>query len=156
MLELAWDSIYQRNIWGDLVGFFDLDKFLPLEEEGRPEGIITLEGVKSYKEFAEKEIPKFHQHGMVSPLMSVFDIESKTAQMFSLASENFGMESYAVPSGVVSENYGQMVTPNPEPDWMITEQLSELKNAFPQVSIKIPLNKLIGSSSLMSLSPLGV
>tara|TARA_B100000131_G_scaffold319292_1_gene364887 strand:+ start:728 stop:1174 length:447 start_codon:yes stop_codon:yes gene_type:complete len=148
--------MFQRSILGDFMGYFDLDKYLPLKEEDRPEGVITLEGVESYEEFAEKEVTKHHQHGAVSPLMSVLGRGGATAQNMLMASETFSMESYMVPEYAVRENYGQTFTPNIEPNWMIREQLTELRDAFPDTKLNIPKKKLIGASSLLSLSPFGV
>jgi len=148
--------MFQRSILGDLMGYFDLDKYLPLKEEDRPEGVITLEGVESYEEFADKEVTKYHQHGAVSPLMSVLGRGGKTAQNMLMASETFSMESYMVPEYAVRENYGQTFTPNIEPNWMIREQLTEMRDAFPDTTLTIPKKKLIGASSLLSLSPFGV
>jgi len=143
------------------MSFFDLDKFLPLKKEDRPEGVITLGGVETYEEFAQKEAAKYHQHGSVSSLISVIGKGGKTAQsMFSAAetfrSESFAVESYMVPEGTVSENFGQTFKPPVEPDFMMRQELSALKTAFPNHSVDIPTKRLISSSSLISLSPFGV
>lgn len=156
MLDLDWVGIYRKNIWGEWMSIFDIDKYLPLKEEDRPEGVITLGGVESYEEFAQKEVSKFHQHGAVSPLMSVLGKGGKTAQNMLMSAETFSMESYMVPEYAVRENYGQTFTPNIEPNWMIKEQLTELQDAFPKKPLNIPVKKLIGASSLLSLSPFGV
>ena len=143
------------------MSFFDLDKFLPLKKEDRPEGVITLGGVESYEEFAQKEAAKYHQHGSVSSLISVIGKGGKTAQSMLSAAETFGsetfaVESYMVPEGTVSENFGQTFKPPVEPDFMMRQELSALKQAFPNHPVDISQKRLISSSSLISLSPFGV
>ncbi len=160
LLDFTWLLRYLEKE-GDTMGFFDLDKFLPLKKEDRPEGVITLGGVESYEDFAQKEVAKYHQHGSVSSLISVIGKGGKTAQSMLSAAENFGsetfaVESYMVPEGTVSENFGQTFKPPVEPDFMMRQELSALKTAFPNRPLELPTKKLIGSSSLLSLSPFGV
>jgi superoxide dismutase, Cu-Zn family len=149
------------NKGSEIMGKFDFDNLLPLKKEDRPDGVITLGGVETYEDFAQKEVGKYHQHGAVNPLMSVLGKGGKTAQSMLSAAETFNSETYAtesymVPEGTVTENFGQTFKPPVEPDWMMREELSALKSAFPNAPIKVPAKKLVATSSLLSLSPFGV
>ena len=144
---------------------FDIDHLLPLEEQDRPRGVVTYDkGVQTYKEFADDEILKFHQHGSVSPLMSVIGRTGKTAQNFNLAAESdprlvnpvsIKPEGTASSSGVTPENFGQTPSPSLISDFRLNSMLRQVGNAFPRQDLNIPRRDLIATSTVNLMSPFG-
>jgi len=134
------------------MGFSDLDKFLPLAKKDRPRGVITFgEGVQTYEDYAQKEVTEYHQHGTTSGLMSVIGKTGKTAQAFNMAAETYG-----VPMGQISENYGQTATPIQQSSRQIESLLRQARNAFPDRPLHLKTMDIIGSSTVGDLSPFGV
>lgn len=162
-LVLSWVTAVTEV---EKLGFFDIDHLLPLEEEDRPRGVITFdEGVQTYDEFADDEITKYHQHGAVSPLMSVIGRTGKTAQMFMLAAESDPRlvnpysskpEGTASSAGMTPENFGQTPKPLQVSDSVLESLLSNASKAFPATKLNISPLEVIGTSTVNSLSPFGL
>ena len=166
-LALSWvtavtevDRMVQRS-----GKFFDIDHLLPLGDEDRPRGVITFdEGVQSYEDFADDEIRKYHQHGSVSPLMSVIGRTGKTAQDFNLAAESdprivnpvsIKPEGTASSAGMTPENFGQTPKPSLISDFKLNSMLRRASNAFPEKELHIPVRDLIATTSVNLMSPFG-
>ncbi len=145
--------------------FFELDHLLPLEDKDRPRGVVTFDkGVQSYEDFADDEIRKYHQHGAVSPLMSVIGRTGKTAQNFNLAAESdprivnpisIKPEGTASSAGMTPENFGQTPKPSLISDVKLNAKIRTAKRAFPPSEINLPPADLIGTSTVNLMSPFG-
>ena len=66
-MALFWTDLFSRNM-------------LPLDEEDEPVKVITAKGVQSYEDFGKSILSRFHQHGSVSPLMSVLGKGGKPSE----------------------------------------------------------------------------
>jgi len=145
--------------------FFEIDHLLPLEEQDRPRGVITFDkGVQSYEDFADDEIRKYHQHGSVSPLMSVIGRTGKTAQDFNLAAESdprivnpisVKPEGTASSAGMTPENFGQTPKPSLISDLKLNAMVRTAGNAFPETEINLAPADLIGTTTVNLISPFG-
>jgi hypothetical protein len=166
-LALSWvTAVTEVNRMVERSGkFFDIDHLLPLGDEDRPRGVITFdEGVQSYEDFADDEIRKYHQHGSVSPLMSVIGRTGKTAQDFNMAAESdprivnpvsIKPEGTASSAGMTPENFGQTPKPSLISDFKLNTMLRTASNAFPEQELDIPVRDLIATTSVNLMSPFG-
>jgi hypothetical protein len=141
-------------------------KMLPLDDEDAPVKVITAKGVKSYEEFGESIISRFHQHGSVSPLMSVLGKGGKPSQTWNadtLSQEDLDAarqgESWDVPMGVLSQDFGQNVRAMGTKTEEMDRYARKSRNAHKSLPISIsPYSSLlfVRSQTVEGLVPQGL
>lgn len=135
---------------------------LPLDEEDEPVKVITAKGVQSYEDFGKSILSRFHQHGSVSPLMSVLGKGGKPSEEWNtdtlteedLAAARSG-ESWDVPMGVVSQDFGQNVRGNVSSDELENYGRKSRRAHIQPDIIASPYSSilLVNSQTVMGLVP---
>ena len=139
---------------------------LPLDDEDKPVRVITSKGVKSYEDIGKSIITRFHQHGSVSPIMSVLGKGGKPSQTWNadnLTQDKLDAarqgESWDVPLGVLSQDFGQNVKAMNTTTEEMDSYARKSRNAHrsPQISTS-PYSSilLISSQTVEGLVPLGM
>lgn len=132
---------------------------LPLSEEDAPEGVITASGTMSYEDFAKKELTEYHQHGTVSDLLAVIGIGGKPSRDWSSsAAETFASvsQNWDTPSGVVRENFGNLVQHEPMTEERMVRSVTSFRRAYrmPEIDTSsFNYNALIQGQTLAGLIP---
>ena len=138
---------------------------LPLDEEDEPLKVITAKGVQDYEDFGKSILSRFHQHGSVSPLMSVLGKGGKPSEEWNadeLSQEDLDRarsgEAWDVPMGVVSQDFGQNVRGNVSSEEMERYGRKSRRAHIQPNLIASPYSSLmmINSQTVMGLVPQGL